>query len=133
MSRIVQLANERGTAEVMYGDGCVVISTTPIHEPLIVDTGEAHKLAALLVPQAAEPTPVSTTEEVRAWAQLVLANNPHDDTRRIARWVLAATESVEVLAMHWDRIAANDHGLQNGYVHRRHAEQARAAIAGVQQ
>lgn len=36
-------------------------------------------------------TDTATTEEARTWAQLVLANNPHDETRRIARWVLSQT------------------------------------------
>lgn len=33
-------------------------------------------------------TDTATTDEARAWARLVLANNPHDEQRKIARWVL---------------------------------------------
>lgn len=65
-------------------------------------------------------TDTATTEEARTWAQLILANNPHDDTRRVARWILAAAPDPFLLrvrqffCMHdwscgWSRQCTGDH------------------------
>lgn len=43
--RTVQLADGRGTAEVMQGDRCVLVSTKA---PLILDPSQARRLADLL-------------------------------------------------------------------------------------
>jgi hypothetical protein len=47
--RTVQLADDRGTAEVMHGDRCVVVSATGY---LILKPDQARRLASILVDQA---------------------------------------------------------------------------------